>query len=307
MGEQGEIAATLICGDNYFNSNTKSVLETVIQQASTNRADVFVAGPAFNAGRYGFACGETCKNVAAHLEIPCLTALYAENPAVETYRKLAGIWILPTDSRALGMSAVLPKLAALALKLGTGSPIGPANEEGYLPTGRRVLGNSPVRTVDRAFDMLMAKIEGLPYRSEISIEKFDAVPPAPAIKDVKSARLAVITTSGLVPKGNPDHFRMFNATQWQKYRLPDDGTLRSGDWEVIHGGFNTAYAEANPHLVLPLDALVASAGTAYRDLDKFYYSITGVGTSLKIAKEVGQEIAASLREDAVDAVLLVAT
>ena len=307
LGGRGEIIATVVCGDNYFNTNTTSAIEQLLEACRSYQAQAVVAGPAFNAGRYGFACGEVCKNVAARLEIPAITAMFEENPALETYRKSPGVWIFPTSSRAADMGPVLRKLAPFVLKVAGGCAIGPAKEEGYFPTGRRVLGESSVQTVERAFSMLMAKVAGQPYETEIPIEKFDAVPPAPPVSDLKGVRLSVITTSGLVPKGNPDHFRRFNATQWHKYPLPEDGILRASDWEIIHGGFNTAYAEANPYLVLPLDALSASEGTTYHDLDKSYYSITGVGTSLKTAKDAGLEIAASLKQDQIDAALLVAT
>jgi glycine reductase len=307
LGDSGEIVATCVCGDNYFSANTGAVVDQITEACRADEVHVVVAGPAFNAGRYGFACGELCKSVAERLGIPAITGMFEENPGLETYRKQPGVWIFPTSSRASDMAAVLPKLAAFALKLGTGTTIGPAREEGYFPTGRRVVRQNPVRTVDRAFSMLMAKVAGSSFQTEIPIEKFDAVPPAAPVPDLKKARLAVITTSGLVPKGNPDHFRMFNATQWHKYRLPEDRVLRPDEWEIIHGGFNTSYAQANPYFVLPLDALVAIAGNAYGELADSYYSITGVGTSLKIAREAGQEIAASLREDHVDAALLVAT
>ncbi len=100
---------------------------------------------------------------------------------------------------------------------------------------------------------------------------------------------------------------MFNATQWRKYHLPDESALHGEDWEVIHGGFNTAYAHANPNLVLPLDALRELAGQVFGELDDQFYTMTGVGTSLKTAKQAGEEIAASMRESRVDAALLVAT
>lgn len=307
FGESAVIVATLTCGDNYFNANTATVLEEIVELAKTHSADVLVAGPAFNAGRYGFACAEVCKAVATRLAIPCVTALYKENPAIETYRRIPGMWILSCGSLASDMRAILPRLAAFTLKVGSGGAVGPASAEGYFPTGRRVLSTSKVAAADRAFTMLLAKLRGQPFQTEIPLETFEAVPPAPPVKDLKTARVAIITTSGLVPKGNPDHFRMLNATEWRKYPLPEDGRLRSADWEVIHGGFNTTYAQANPNLVLPLDALEQSAGDVYGELNRFFYSITGVGTELKIAKKAGQEIASSLHQEKVDAALLVAT
>jgi glycine reductase len=109
----------------------------------------------------------------------------------------------------------------------------------------------------------------------------------------------------MVPKGNPHEFKMFNAARWSKYALPDG--LQSGEWEFIHGGYNTAFAQANPNVVFPLDALREYAGNVYGELARDFYSITGVGTSLTMAQRAGEEIAASMRELRVDAALLVAT
>jgi glycine reductase complex component B subunit gamma len=304
---QGQVVATLVCGDNYFNSQISTVLPAVLQSIQSYDPNVVVAGPAFNAGRYGFACGEVSKAVAEQLRIPAVTAMYPENPAVETYRKVPGVWIIPTGAMATDMRKLLPRLAQFAWKVGSGGEVGAAREEGYIPTGRRKLSSSPVPGVERAINMLLAKIAGEPFATEIPSEQFEQVSPAPAIKDLKTARVSVITTSGLVPKGNPDRFKMFNATEWHKYDLPDEPALHGGDWEVIHGGFNTAYAQANPNLVLPLDALRELAGLAFGELDTNFYTITGVGTSLKTAKQAGEEIAASMRESRVDAALLVAT
>jgi glycine reductase len=307
LGDRGQVVATILCGDNHFNNNTAAALAAMQEAIQQYHPDVVIAGPAFNAGRYGFACGEVCKAVSQRLGIPAVTAMYPENPAVENNRKVRGVWIFPTGDRAADMPKILPKLADFAVKVGTGTPIGPAREEGYTPTGRRNLEFTDVPGAERALNMLLAKLAGKPFQTEISIERFEPVPPASPLKNLKAARLGVITTSGLVPKGNPDKFRMFNATAWRQYRLPDAPALEGKDWDVIHGGFNTAYAQANPNLVLPLDALRDMAGEAYGELHHEFYTITGVGTSLKTAKQAGEEMAASMREAGVDAALLVAT
>jgi glycine reductase len=307
LGGQGEIVATLIVGDNYFNNQIDTALAGVLEAVRTFKPDVVVAGPAFNAGRYGFACGEVCKAVAERLNVPAVTAMYPENPAVETYRKLRGSWILPTGAMASDMPRVLPRLAAFARKIGIGGVVGSAKEEGYIPTGQRRLVFTETAGAERAVNMLLAKIAGAKFETEIPTERFEQVPPAPAVENLKTARVGVITTSGLVPKGNPDGFKMFNATEWRRYDLPDEPALKGEDWELIHGGFNTAYAQANPNVVLPLDALRDLAGEAYGELDRNFYTITGVGTSLKTARQAGEEIAALMRESRVDAALLVAT
>ncbi len=50
-------------------------------------ADAVVAGPAFNAGRYGVACGTACKAIEEELNIPTVTGMYVENPGVDMFRK----------------------------------------------------------------------------------------------------------------------------------------------------------------------------------------------------------------------------
>ena len=307
LGDKGRIIATLVCGDNYFSAETNEVRTAVLEAVRKYRPDVMVAGPAFNAGRYGFACGELSKAVVEGVGIPAVTALYPENPAVEIYRRVRGLWILPTGLRAAEMPTVLPKLGAFALRVASGASIGPAREEGYLPTGKRNLELAGRPGAERGLAMLLEKLAGQPFQSEIPKEPFEKIPPAAALDNLPRARLAVITTSGLVPKGNPDRFTMFNASSWSKYPLPKEPAFRGEDWEVIHGGFNTVYAQMNPNLVLPLDVLRELAGRAYGELHDYFYSITGVGTSLTVAKRAGEEIASSMRESQIDAVLLVAT
>lgn len=57
LGEDYEIVATVICGDNYFGENLDKATDTIIDMVKKYEPDCFVAGPAFNAGRYGVACG----------------------------------------------------------------------------------------------------------------------------------------------------------------------------------------------------------------------------------------------------------
>ena len=65
---------------------------------------------------------------------------------------------------------------------------------------------------------------------------YDHVPPAPAVKDIKHALLAIGTEGGIVPRGNPDHIEAHNASKWKSYSLVGIETLKAGDYEVAHGG-----------------------------------------------------------------------
>lgn len=83
LAPDAEIVATFICGDNYFATNSDKVCQEVIDCCKKYKADALIAGPAFNAGRYGTACASVCAAVQKELGIPTLTALYKENPGVD--------------------------------------------------------------------------------------------------------------------------------------------------------------------------------------------------------------------------------
>ena len=48
LGDDYEIVATVICGDNYFGENLDKATDTIIEMVKKYEPDIFVAGPAFN-------------------------------------------------------------------------------------------------------------------------------------------------------------------------------------------------------------------------------------------------------------------
>ena len=87
LGDDYEIVATVICGDNYFGENLDKATDTIIEMVKKYEPDIFVAGPAFNAGRYGVACGTICKAVEERLGIPVLSGMYEENPGADMFKQ----------------------------------------------------------------------------------------------------------------------------------------------------------------------------------------------------------------------------
>ena len=63
LSDDFDIVATAICGDNYYGENLEEATDTLVEMIKKYEPDVFVAGPAFNAGRYGVACGTIAKAV----------------------------------------------------------------------------------------------------------------------------------------------------------------------------------------------------------------------------------------------------
>ena len=82
-----EITHTVICGDNYMGTNTDRAVETILGMLEGKEMDIFLAGPAFQAGRYGVACGTICKAVQDKFGVPAVTSMNVENPGVEMFKK----------------------------------------------------------------------------------------------------------------------------------------------------------------------------------------------------------------------------
>jgi glycine reductase len=127
LGKEGEVVATLICGDNYFAENIEVVSEKIAKMIGPYKPDVLIAGPAFHAGRYGMACGAVCKAVQDHLGVPAVTGMYQENPGLEIYRN--DVYIVPTADSARGMGEAIPKIVTLARKLAAKEKIGRPSED----------------------------------------------------------------------------------------------------------------------------------------------------------------------------------
>ncbi len=105
LGDQGQVVATVICGDNYFAENIEAATREVKELLAPYRPDLLLAGPAFNAGRYGIACGAVCKMAQTEFRIPAVTGMYRENPGVDLYRK--DVYIVETGDTARSMADVV--------------------------------------------------------------------------------------------------------------------------------------------------------------------------------------------------------
>ncbi|MBI4527553.1 MAG: glycine/betaine/sarcosine/D-proline family reductase selenoprotein B [Deltaproteobacteria bacterium] len=310
LGEKAKVIATVFYGDNYFHEHPEEAKNSILREVRSRRPTAVVAGPAFDSGRYGVASVEICHAVSESLQVPSITAMHAQNPGVSIYKDYRNlrIFLLPTADTAAGMSEALGLMARFALRLGTGAEIGPAEEEGYISRGIRIPRQADRSGVDRAIEMFFKKLRGEPFVSEIPMETWDAVLPADPVADLSKATVAVVTTTGLVPWGNPDGFKTYRNTFWRKYSIAGLQRLDAGQWEAIHGGYEVAFVNRNPQLGIPLDALRALENErVVGKLHESYYVVPGNQGAPSVMREIGKEIAADLRKEAVDGVLLVAT
>lgn len=306
LGDQGEVVGTVICGDSYFAENIDSALAEILALIKEYQADLVITGPAFNAGRYGTACGAVAEAVEKELGIPAVTGMYVENPGADLYKK--SIYIVSTANSAIGMKAAIPQMAKLGLKLVKKESLDSPEIEGYISRGIRQNFFAPERGAKRAVDMLVDKIKGQSFTTELPMPTFDRVPPNSAVKDIRKAKIALVTSGGIVPAGNPDHIESSSASKFGKYSLVGVTNLTSDTHQTAHGGYDPTYANTDADRVLPVDVLreMEQKGLIGK-LHDYYYATVGNGTSVASAALFGQTIASELRNDGVDAVILTST
>lgn len=303
-----EVVKIIVCGDNFINNedNFQGILPDIKEIINKVKPDVFIAGPAFNAGRYGVACAKLCDYVRKELGIPSVTAMWHENPAVDMYVK--DNYIVSTSETAAGMSKSLPALAKLSLKLAKKEPAGPSRFEGYLRTGHRYNEYHEKTGAERVVDILLSKLNNKPYVTEIPLRGFEAVAPASKVTELKDAVIALITTGGLVPMGNPDKIKQAFAVTYGRYDIEGVDSLNKGVYESIHGGYDTTFATNDPHRLVPLDEMRAlEKDGVIGGIYKYFFTTCGVGTNIESSKNMGRRIAADLKNAGVSAAILTST
>lgn len=304
FGDDAEIVGTVVCGDSYFNENLDSAEKEVIAMIKSFEPDLVVAGPAFNAGRYGMACGAVAKAVMEQLHIPAVTGMYEENPGLDLYRKDS--YIVPTKNSAAGMRKVVPVMAKLAMKLLNNEPVSPEEDSYFVRNRKNFMAED--RGSKRAVDMLISKMKGEDFTTEYPMPEFDNVQPAEPVKALSEAKIALVTSGGIVPKGNPDHIESSSASKYGAYDISNVEELTEATYETAHGGYDPVYANQNPNRVLPLDVMrdFIKEGKI-GSLHDYFYTTVGNGTAVASAKKFAAEIAEKLRADGVDAVILTST
>lgn len=304
--EDAEVVATIICGDNYYVENMDKVRAFIKEQLDKYNINIFIAGPAFNAGRFGIACADACAFVKKETGVEAITALYWENPAVEMYKK--EIYILEAGKSARTMKKTVDTMVPFANKLLSGKEIGTPTQEGYYAKGKRINVFKEKNGAERAMDMLLKKLNNEPYETELELTTYEKVDPAPAVKDLSKVKIALLTTGGIVPFGNPDHIPAATAKIWGKYSIDRLDRLNEGEFESVHAGYDPVYANQDPNRIVPLDVLID-----YKDEGKvgsiFPYLMvtTGNSTSVADATRMGKEMASELVAAGVEAAILTST
>jgi glycine reductase len=311
--QDAEVTHTVICGDNFMGSNTDEALARIEKMLEGKEMDLFVAGPAFQAGRYGVACGNVCKMVSEKFGVQVLTSMNVENPGVDMFKK--DVIIMDGANAAAKMRKDLKNLCGMANKMLSGETLRGAKAEGYFPRGKRAefwLEDKHENTAAaRGVAMLLKKIAGEPYETELIIPKKDLVPIADPIADLSKARIAIVTSGGIVPVDNPDRIQSASATRWGRYDISGLDKLPNrweGGYKVIHAGYDPAAGDNNPNITVPVDVLrqYEKEGKIGK-LDDHYYTTVGTGTTESEAARMASEMIPYFIEDGVDGIILTST
>lgn len=303
-----EIVKVISCGDNFINNEDKfkSILPKIKKILKKVNPDVFIAGPAFNAGRYGVACAKLCDYVKRELGIESVTSMYYENPAVKMYVK--NNYIVESAETSRGMKKVLPILSNLSLKLAKKENIGPARLEGYLPTGYRYNEYHDKTGAKRTVEILLKKLNNENYKTEVPLRGLEKVSPSKPFKDIENAKVALITTGGLVPKGNPDKLKQAFSVTYGKYNIGNLDSIKKDEYESIHGGYDTTIVNQDPNRLVPLDELrnLEKEGKI-REIHGKFFTTCGIGTNVENSKQIGRKIVKDLEKENVDIAILTST
>lgn len=307
LDDDAEISQTIVCGDNAFHADPDAILEGIISALAASKPDLLVAGPAFNAGRYGLACGAVASAATERLGIPAVTGLFPEAPAVDVYRSRTVM--VPTGDSAASMKDAIERLATVGMRLAHGERLLPAEEDGRIPMGFRRSVPTDVPVAKRAADMLLAKLRGAEFTSEVVLpEAAEPIPPAAAVLDLSQATVALVTEGGLVPEDNPDRIESSSATKWARYSLEMLEKNSAPSFKSIHAGYDSQWVDADPDRMVPVDAVraLAADGTIGK-VHEWFYVTTGTGTTVTHAERMGEEIAKQLINEGVHAVIVTST
>jgi len=304
LGDAGTVVATVTCGDNRAQRDGEATGDEIVRLAAEHAPDVILAGPAFGSGRYGLACASVVS-AARRAGLPALASMHAENPGVAFCP--IEVPIAAAGESALDMSSTLDRLIPVLLGLGRGTVLGREVWTHCLERGIRRNAFAPDQAASRAVDLLLAKVGGRGYRTELAAPRFPPVTPAPPAP-ARGARVALLTTGGLVPRGNPDRLEASSATKWLAYSIAGQATLRADEFECIHAGIDSSAVNQDPNRLVPLDVCrdLESEGVI-GGLHPTFFTTVGNLTAVATAEQIGRQFAAHLIAAEVQAAILTST
>lgn len=305
MGDRGEIVATIVCGDNHIAENLETVTAEIVEIVKSFKPDMFFAGPAFNAGRYGVACGSLCAAVKKELGIPAITGMYEENPGVEIFAP--DIFILKTPDNARKMRLEFPRMVDFAFKLLENTLEYDKETEGFHERGWLRNKRMNAMASERAVDMILDKFYGRPFASEIYLPEANEIPRPAPIKDLSQTTVVLITDGGLYPADNPDKMAPATSKTFHPYTMEGMDTFVPENYTILHNGYDTSFLRQDPNRVIPLDAMRILEKEGFVKLHNAFLSTTGLTTPNANSISIGKGMVEYIRDHGIDAAILTST
>lgn len=110
----GEIIATIYCGDDYYIANKEDVTRKIVSMTKKINPDVVICGPAFNYEKYGMLCAEVGCEIEEQIHIPVVAAMSEEcSVAIKEFKDKLTIVKMPKKG-GIGLTAALKNILTLA-------------------------------------------------------------------------------------------------------------------------------------------------------------------------------------------------
>src|SRR5262245_8008955 len=109
LGADADVVATVYCGDNYFAEHQEEVIEGILARLAEYKPDLLIAGPAFESGRYGIACGAICQAAQQRLKIAAVAGMDEDNVGAGLHRK--ALYIVNSGASIAKMAPTLQRMA----------------------------------------------------------------------------------------------------------------------------------------------------------------------------------------------------
>lgn len=305
LGDRGEVVATISCGDNFIAEKLEQVTGELVEKIKSYSPDLFFAGPAFNAGRYGVACGSLCTAVKKNIGIPAVTGMFEENPGVSIYSP--DIFIIKTSDTARSMQEDAANMVELAMKLRNGQMEYDMERERFHERGWIRIKRVDKKAPERAVDMLLAKYRGEKFTSEIYLPENDVVERPAAITDLSQTTVVMITDGGLYPADNPDKMRPASSTAFKAYPIAGKESLAPEDYTIVHNGYDNSFAKKDPNRMIPLDAVRAIEKNGAVKVHDEFLSTTGLTTNVENSIAIGRGMVEYIKKHGIDAAILTST
>ena|SRR5687767_2129019 len=306
LGDNDDVVATVYCGDNYFAEHQAEVIDDICRRIAEYKPDLLIAGPAFESGRYGLACGVICQAVQDRLRIAAVAGMDEDNVGAGLFQKK--VYIVNSGVSIARMVPTLQRMAALGMKLVRREVIGKPESEGYLPRGIKRNEFAAKPPAERAVDMLLAKLRGDKIISEIAPPKFAGSKPAAPLRSLSSSVIALVTDGGLVPEGNPDRIEPGRPTRFTTIPIAGVDSLDADKYDAVHSGYDTAFANRDPNRLVPLDTMrELERDGVIGKVHEFVHSTGGAHAAVENATVIGKDIAQRLKAAGVTGVILTST